>query len=113
MTRHMLFLRWWLIVTLIGIGAVFAGRFGVFHEIYDKDITRLSFVIFTGFLFMSSWCGIKTYRLSLLADKGFPGAGLLTENDRVEMERCPTSRRSGGLPPAPSPASAWSAPSSA
>jgi hypothetical protein len=87
MTRHTLFLRWWLIITLVGIGAVFAGRFGVFHEIYDKDITRLSFVIFTGFLFMSAWCGIKTYRLSLLADKGFPGAGLLTEDDRAELER--------------------------
>jgi hypothetical protein len=87
MTRHMLFLRWWLIVTLVGIGAVFAGRFGAFQEIYDKDITRLSFVIFTGFLFMSVWCGVKTYRLSILADKGLPGAGLLTVNDREELGR--------------------------
>ena len=38
MKRHSLFLRWWLIVTLIGIGALIAHRFGVFREIYDKVI---------------------------------------------------------------------------
>ena len=87
MTKHTLFLRWWFIVTLIGIGAFFAGRFGVFREINEKDITRLSFVIFAGFVFMSAWCGLKTFRLSSLLNKSFRGEGELSESEEQELDR--------------------------
>ena len=88
MGTHVLFLRWWLIVTLIALGAVFGSRFGVFREIYDKDITRLSFVIFAGFVFMSAWCGIKTFHLSRLFSKGPSPAGAgITPDDRDRIEK--------------------------
>ena len=76
MAGHVLFLRWWLIVILIGLGAFVAWFFGVFHEIYAKDITRLSFVIFAGFVFMSLWCGMKTFSLGRLAGREGEGEEL-------------------------------------
>ena len=86
MRSHLLFLRWWIIITLIGIGAYFASLFGVFREIYEKDITRLSFVIFAGFVFMSVWCGIKTYRLSRLMSNKPGDREELDENDQRRIE---------------------------
>jgi hypothetical protein len=87
MKRHSLFLRWWLIVTLIGIGALFAHRFGVFREIYDKDITGFSFVIFAGFVFMSGWCGLKTFRLSDLLPGGRRRGDDISEAEMMILEK--------------------------
>jgi hypothetical protein len=87
MKRHALFLRWWLIITLIGIGGLFAHHFGVFHEIYDNDITGLSFVIFAGFVFMSGWCGVKTFRLSGLLQGGRRRGDDISDAERVILEK--------------------------
>jgi hypothetical protein len=87
MGRHVLFLRWWLIVTLTGVGALFAHRFGVFREISDKDITGLSFVIFAGFVFMSGWCGVKTFRLSSLLSGSAGKGGEITEVEKGSLEK--------------------------
>ncbi len=62
--KHALFLRWWFITILTSVASVFAGVFGVFQDIWDKDATKLSFLIFAIFGFMSIWCGIKTFILS-------------------------------------------------
>ena len=87
MKKHALFLRWWLIVTLIGIGGLFARHFGVFREIYDKDITGLSFVIFAGFVFMSGWCGVKTFRLSGLLQGGRRRGDDIPDAERIILEK--------------------------
>lgn len=87
MVRHVLFLRWLLIVSLIGTGSWFAWSFGVFTEIYVKDITRLSFVIFAGFVFMSSWCGLKTFSMSSLHDRELAAPESLEEEDLQVLDR--------------------------
>ena len=84
--RHVLFLRWWLTVTLTALGALFAGQFGIFHEIYDKDITKLSLVIVAGFIFMSAWCGIKTFRLSRLVSAAREDAASLSPDEVREID---------------------------
>jgi hypothetical protein len=87
MVRHVLFLRWLLIVSIIGTGSWFAWRFGVFAEIYAKDITRLSFAIVAGFVFMSAWCGIKTFAMSSLHDRELAGAEALGAEDLHTLDR--------------------------
>ena len=87
MVRHVLFLRWLLIVSLIGTGSWFAWSFGVFTEIYVKDITRLSFVIFAGFVFMSAWCGLKTFSMSSLHDRELAAPESLEEEDLQVLDR--------------------------
>jgi len=64
MALHTTFLRWWLYVIATCAGVYFAYEFGVFHEIYDKDASKLSFVIMAGFAGMTVWCGIKTFFVS-------------------------------------------------
>lgn len=64
MALHTTFLKWWLYVATTCAGAYFAYQFGVFHEIYEKDISKLSFVIMAGFVIMTTWCGIKTFLVS-------------------------------------------------
>lgn len=87
MVRHVLFLRWLLTVSFIGTGSWFAWHFGVFTEIYAKDITRLSFVIVAGFVFMSSWCGMKTFSMSSLLDRELTGPDTLGEEDLHLLDR--------------------------
>lgn len=57
------FVKWWLLVVLILTGCFFAYNVGVFREIYEKDATRLSFVIMGLFAYLSLWCGVKSFRL--------------------------------------------------
>lgn len=58
---HPIFLRWWLIVSVITIGAIFALAFGLFSALLQSDKTYLSvaiillFVITTGFIGRLSW----------------------------------------------------------
>jgi len=64
MVKHTLFLKWWLYFAVTCAGAYIAYQFDVFNEIYDKDVSKLSFVIMFGFVFMSLWCGVKTFIVS-------------------------------------------------
>jgi len=64
LNKYKLFLRWWLFAVLISVGFVFAWNLHIFHEIYEKDITKLSFVILAIFTYMSLWCGWKTFKLT-------------------------------------------------
>ena len=64
MNKYSLFLRWWLLFTLIVVGTIFAHYGGFFEFLYQKDRSFLSFVILYFFFFMSVWCGIKTWNLS-------------------------------------------------
>lgn len=83
MVKHLLFLRWWLIVSLTGIATYFCHQFGIFYEILDKDMTYISVIIAAAFIIMSIWCGLKTYLLSRVigdAEKVHQVA-VKTEND--------------------------------
>ena len=64
MIKHALFLRWLLIVSAISIGFFFAYQLGVIQSINEVDSLFISHTIITGFVFMSCWCGLKTYNLS-------------------------------------------------
>lgn len=64
MVKHTTFLRWWIQVAAMSVGCYFAYQFGVFHEIWEKDVSKLSFLIMAGFIFMSIWCGVKTFVIS-------------------------------------------------
>ena len=70
MIKHKLFLRWWLAFAGILIGLTTFTFSGGWIELYDKDATKLSFVIITIFLVMSQWCGYKTWLLSRFLDRG-------------------------------------------
>jgi len=56
-------LKWWLIfcLTLLGVGALI--YFDIHKQIYDADITKLSFLIMSIFFITSIWIGNKTYKL--------------------------------------------------
>lgn len=69
--RYIPFLKWWLLITLIIVGGYFAHEFKVFHQTWDKDFTKLSFVIFAGFIGASIQCGSKTLRLSRAVNKDY------------------------------------------
>ena len=88
--KHALFLRWWFIITLTVVVAAIAGVFGIYQDIWDKDATKLSFVIFAIFGFMSLWCGVKTFILShishhLPTDKVYYGGRLDKVSSQEEI----------------------------
>lgn len=64
MVKHTTFLKWWLQIASTSVGVYFAYKFGVFHEIMEKDESMLSFLIIAGFVLMSLWCGVKTFIIS-------------------------------------------------
>ena len=61
-------LKWWLIfcMTILGIGVCF--YFDVHKNLYESDITRLSFLILIIFGCTSIWIGSLTYRVGILQD---------------------------------------------
>jgi lysylphosphatidylglycerol synthetase-like protein (DUF2156 family) len=61
MNDHKLFLRWWLLITLVVLGAIFALLFDIPSKVYENDATKLSFLIVGIFTVMSVRCGIQTY----------------------------------------------------
>ena len=56
-------LKWWLIfcLTLLGFGALY--HFNMHSQLYYADVTKLSFIIITIFIFTSVWIGRKTFDL--------------------------------------------------
>lgn len=58
----MIFLRWWLFFCLSILIAVVCHYFGLFHELYNKDATKLSFVIITVYTLSSLYVGRLTYK---------------------------------------------------
>jgi|TARA_R100000808_G_scaffold3827_2_gene13126 ABC-type Fe3+ transport system permease subunit len=67
--KHTLFLKWWLFVTIIAVGFVFAGFQGFVETIWEQDSTKLSFLLLVIFIKMSAWCGYKTWTLSRFIDE--------------------------------------------
>lgn len=57
----MIFLRWWLFFCLSILVAVVCHYFGFFYELYNKDATKLSFVIISVYTLSSLYVGRLTY----------------------------------------------------
>jgi uncharacterized membrane protein len=66
--KHKLFLRWWLLVTLIAGGCYYLYGQDFFNILWDSDFTKLSFIIIGLFSGMSLWCGKVTWWLSGYSD---------------------------------------------
>ena len=66
--KHTLILKWWLFITMIMVGFIFAGSQGFIYTLWTEDSTKLSFLLLFIFLQMSVWCGYKTWTLSKFID---------------------------------------------
>lgn len=69
MIKHLIFLRWWFVASLIFIASYFLNEFGVMKRIWETDVTFISAGIVLIFVLMSVWCGIKTFTLSYMIEK--------------------------------------------
>ncbi len=58
-------LRWWLLFVLIVVGGIFAFSFNAYSHVYDKDATKLSFLIIAIFVIMTCKCGFISYKLAI------------------------------------------------
>jgi len=67
--KHTLFLKWWLIFTATIVGIVLIAINGGWLILWNEDTTKLSFVLLAIFMGMSTWCGVKTWRLSCFLDQ--------------------------------------------
>ncbi|MDA9373885.1 MotA/TolQ/ExbB proton channel family protein [bacterium] len=56
----MIFLRWWLFFCLSILVATVSYYFGFFHGLYEKDATKLSFVIISVYVLSSMYVGKLT-----------------------------------------------------
>lgn len=54
------FLRWWLLVCLLGGSAIGLQKFGWFEHVYNVDQSGLSFIILAGFLAITIKIGMIT-----------------------------------------------------
>jgi len=63
---HGLFLRWWLLMSVVTVSVLICNHFNVFQTIWKQDSTKLSFAIFGVLASMSVWCGYNTFVLSSL-----------------------------------------------
>ena len=68
---------------MVVVATVYGYLNGVFAEIYAKDFTRLSLVLFALFTYMSIWCGNKTWQLSKFLETYDPEK----ENNSLVVER--------------------------
>lgn len=64
MMRYNIFLRWWLFAVLMAVGSIFCWNLGIFHEVWLKDSTKLSFFILAICAFHSFWAGIQAFSIS-------------------------------------------------
>lgn len=56
------FLKWWLFIILISVFSIFCYYLGVLKEIFTKDTSFLSNIIYLLFLSGTFWCGLNTWR---------------------------------------------------
>ena len=65
-------LRWWLFISLTVILTFAFYYFGLFSEVWNKDRTKLSFLIMIIFFFTSIHCGKETIKVSKALEKNIP-----------------------------------------
>ncbi|SVA98473.1 uncharacterized protein METZ01_LOCUS151327 [marine metagenome] len=61
-------LKWWLIVCVTALGLCTCFYFNIHKELYEADVTRLSFFILSIFVCTSVWIGAKTYKVGVQQD---------------------------------------------
>lgn len=83
MTKHALFLKWWLFFTVVCVGFIYAVSVGAIETLWDKDATKLSFVLLALFGSVSAWCGYKTWMLSRFLDSGREDEHLVGKIDHL------------------------------
>lgn len=70
MLKYLVFLKWWLFATLVLVGGIFAFKLGVVEDMFERDNTKLTFLIAGLFVVMSLWCGVKSFWVSHALFKG-------------------------------------------
>ena len=80
--KYLPFLKWWLAFTLICVGTLFSYHIGIFHSIWHKDASYLSFATLALFFVVSLMCGVNTFLLSRKIEKKS-----LTKEDIDAFER--------------------------
>lgn len=70
MVQNTAFLKWWLYLSLIVLGTVTAGYFGLFGKVNEADTTKISFLIYGLFVIYTVLTGINTKKA------GEPGANI-------------------------------------
>lgn len=60
----MIFLRWWLFFCLTALVGAVANYFGFFNELYNKDATKISFLIISVYIVVTLYVGRLTYNRS-------------------------------------------------
>ena len=62
--RKKTLLRWWLftVITLCGIAPLWV--YGIFHDIYEADVTGISFVIYAVFILSTIVSGVIAWRVA-------------------------------------------------
>ncbi|HAI40653.1 MAG TPA: hypothetical protein DCM40_22420 [Maribacter sp.] len=59
--NNKLFMRWWILLMLMIFGACVSWYFGFYQFIWDKDFTKISFLIIALFIANTISIGYKTY----------------------------------------------------
>ena len=87
MIKHKLFLKWWLLITIIMVSGFMLQYADMFSLLYERDATKLSFLLLGIFTLMSGWCGNKTWHVSKLVDAEHPKETLDKENvmERIRL----------------------------
>ena len=62
--KKSIFLKWWLIFSLVIVGSCLAYLTGLFTQVNNADFTKISFLIYSLFLLFSVKCGFNTKRLN-------------------------------------------------
>ena len=58
------FMRWYLFTTVIGCGVPIMWYTGTFHDIFNADVTKISFVIYAVFVVSVLLAGVASFRVS-------------------------------------------------
>ena len=62
-SKYSKWLKWWMGIMLIGIGSTILYTTGIVNNIYECDITKLTFIIYSIFMFFTIKMGMNTYKL--------------------------------------------------
>jgi len=79
------FLRWWLIFTMIVVAFIISWNLGFMSEVYNNDSTPISVIIFSIFVVMSVLCGRETWKVNKLEGTNVSHANLIAMDKAVEI----------------------------
>lgn len=87
--KHNLFLKWWLFITLVVVGSVFATTAGALRLLWENDFTFISFGLLAVFASISVAVGKKTWVVSKVEERIYsPGRGSPDAVDKDDLKGC-------------------------